>query len=317
MRIKDPSLRIKAAKIPVYSLNQFKSVHRQRYASTDFGYNNIQKEHVIEGFEIYSSDGIIKSMGPLKSEFYRISLTLTGTLDMQIGLDHYVHQPHTICFTYPNQIFSKRNISDDIFGYYILFKSDFLNDIIPAIKIADEFPFYHASGKPLFILSEAETKSAVELILKIDDELRQQKTGRVKAIKMYTYLLLLEAKRSYERQELTTVSEISKAGSLLSRFKNLVSIHYLKKRQVSDYSHMLAVSPNHLNRTVKDLTGRTASDHIKEMLLQEAKALLKYTDSSIAQIAYKMNFSDPGSFNRFFKSATKDTPANYRMMRDE
>lgn len=235
---------------------------------------------------------------------------------MQIGLDHYVHQPNTICFTYPNQIFSKRNISPDAFGYYILFKSDFLNDVIPSVKIADEFPFYHTAGKPVFILAEEEIKTTVELILKIDDELQHRKTGRVKAIKMYVYLLLLNAKRSYERQQLTIGLEVSGAESLLSRFKKLVSIHYLTKRQVCNYSDMLAVSPNHLNRTIKRLTGMTASDHIKEMLVQEAKALLKYTDSSVAQIAYQMNFSDPGSFNRFFKSATRQTPHNYRSKQD-
>src|SRR5207248_10168728 len=61
-------------------------------------------------------------------------------------------------------------------------------------------------------------------------------------------------------------------------------------------------TPNHLNRTVKEVSGRTASSHIAEMLLHEAKVLLKYTNLSVAEIAYRLQFSEPSSFNRDRKS---------------
>jgi AraC-like DNA-binding protein len=63
---------------------------------------------------------------------------------------------------------------------------------------------------------------------------------------------------------------------------------------------------------VKEVTGRTASDCIREMLVQEAKSLLRYTDSSVSEIAYRMDFSDPAAFNRWFRSAADDTPLNWR-----
>jgi AraC-like DNA-binding protein len=81
---------------------------------------------------------------------------------------------------------------------------------------------------------------------------------------------------------------------------------------VTDYADLLSVTANHLNRTVKEVTGKTASESISEMLVQEAKAILKYTDASIAEIAYKFNFSEPASFNRFFKKMTGDTPMAFR-----
>jgi hypothetical protein len=135
-------MKSKKPEIPSYKLDKFKPVHRHSGSTSLFGYNNIDKAKVIDGFEIYSSDGLISSMGPLKSEFYRVSITVTGTLNMQIGLESYQHVPCTICFTYPNQIFSKNNISADTFGYYILFKADFLDEVIPMLQIPREFPFY-------------------------------------------------------------------------------------------------------------------------------------------------------------------------------
>lgn len=297
--------------IPVYDLDKFRHVHREDTPSA-FGYNNLDKSKHIEGFELYSSEGLIGSVGPLKSAFYRISITVEGTLDMKIGLDVYQHQPRTISLTYPNQVFAKNNISADAFGYYMLFSPDFLNELVPSVKMASEFPFYDVSGTPLFRLAEDELSNVIKLIFNINEELQHQDTGRVKAIKMYLYLILLAAKRSYEKQQLHVNASRNDNSSIVSRFRKLVGMHYLAKRQVAEYAELLAISPNHLNRVIKTVTGHTASDTIKEMLLMEAMSLLKYTNQSVAEIAYKLDFSDPASFNRFFKAGTTETPLYYR-----
>ncbi len=303
----------KSKDIPHYSLKNFRQIHRQDDATSSFGYNKIDISKRVEGFEIYSSEGLVSSIGPLKSEFYRISITVTGTLDMQIGLDHYTHQPRTLSFTFPNQIFSKNNISEDASGYYILFDQDFLNDIILSVKIGNDFPFFSISGTPVFQISESELKNVLSFLKNINNELQQQKSGKEKAIKMYLYLILLEAKRSYERQSIGSSNKhFSENYKLANRFNKLVSQHYLDKRQVSNYAQMLGVSANYLNKTVKENTGQTASDAIREMLLQEAKSLLRYSDNSVAEIAYRLDFSDPASFNRFFKAMTSETPLMFR-----
>jgi AraC family transcriptional regulator, transcriptional activator of pobA len=299
--------------IPHYNLKNFRQVHRQDGMTSFFGYNKIDILKRVEGFEMYSSEGLVRSIGPLKSEFYRISITVAGTLDMQIGLDHYTHQPRTLSFTFPNQIFSKKNISEDASGYYLLFDHGFLSDIIPSVKIGTEFPFFDISGTPVFQISEGELKNVLSFLRNIDNELQQQKSGKDKAIKMYLYLLLLESKRSYERQRIGNANNhFSENYTLASRFKKLVSQHYLDKRRVSDYAQMLGISANHLNKTVKENSGHTASDAIREMLLQEAKSLLRYSDNSVAEIGYRLNFSDPASFNRFFKTLTNETPLVFR-----
>jgi len=299
--------------IPHYNLKNFRRIHRQDEVATSFGYNKLDVSYRVDGFELYSSEGLVSAVGPLKSEFYRMSITVTGTLDMQIGLDQYKHQPRTVSFTFPNQIFSKNNISEDASGYYILFDADFLNDIIPSVAIGEDFPFYNILGTPVFRLSEEELKNILSLLMNINSELQQKKSGREKAIKMYLYLLLLEAKRSYERQGIGNSDKHTfDSYKLTGRFTKLVAQHYLDKRQVSDYAQLLGVSANHLNKTVKENLGRTASECIREMLLQEAKSLLRYSDNSVSEIAYRLDFSDPASFNRFFKSMTNDTPLMFR-----
>jgi AraC-like DNA-binding protein len=298
--------------IPQYPLKGFRHLHRQEDDTSHFGYNNLHNITPIEGFELYSSKGLKPSLGPLKSAFYRISICIKGGVDMQIGLEHFRQQAGGLGFTYPNQVFSKSKISADSFGYYILFNEDFLNELIPSAKIPEEFPFFDYTGTPLFYLLPAEIQQVEQFVLKMNDELQRNQPGREKAIRMYLYLLLLEAKRSYERQQLHITATHNEGPYLVSRYQKLVSRHFLLKRKVTDYADLLAITPNHLNRVVKDVTGKTASDAIADMLVQEAKAVLKYTDASIAEIAYQLNFSEPASFNRFFKKMTGETPLVFR-----
>ncbi|TWF41415.1 AraC-like DNA-binding protein [Chitinophaga polysaccharea] len=298
--------------IPQYVLNDFRHLHRMEHDISDFGYSNLDAARRIPGFEIYSSEGLRPAVGPLKSDFYRISITLSGSVDVQLGLELFRHRPGTLSFTFPGQVFSKDNISADTFGYYILFNADFLEDIIPAASIPEEFPFFDYSGVPFIQLEVAPITAVADFVRKINEELQQHRSGCEKAIHMYLYLLLLEVKRSYVAQGLDTTATDTRNTYLVPRFKKLVSQHFLAKRKVADYATLLGVTPNHLNRTVKEVTGHTASEAIADMLVQEAKAALRYTDTSVAEISWRLNFSDPAGFNRFFREQTGQTPLAFR-----
>jgi AraC family transcriptional activator of pobA len=297
--------------IPVYDLTKFRHIHREQTDST-FGYDNLDDDYRIPGFELYSSKGLIGSVGPLKSDFYRMSITCRGTLDMQIGLEYYKHQPGTVSFTHPQQVFAKNNISKDAFGYYMLFSREFLSELVPPVKFAEEFPFYAFSGLPVFVLDNDELAKLVGLAQQINRELQQIQADKIKAVQMYLYLILLEAKRSYQRQQLHLSVPETEGNKLVPGFIRLVGHHYLSLRQVADYADLLSVTPNYLNRAVKTITGKTASDTINDMLLLEAKSQLRYTERTVSEIAYGLNFTDPASFNRFFKARSGETPLNYR-----
>jgi len=297
--------------IPSFKLENFRSQHRETAASPAFGYNQLDAALAIPGFEIYSSEGIKPALGPIKSAFYRISIAMRGGVDVQLGLEKFTQRPGTLCFTFPNQVFCKSNIQPGTFGYYILFNPGFLDTLIPLAQLPAMFPFLDFSGVPFIQLAPEEIGRVEEFVLRINDEVQRTEPGKEAAVKMYLYLLLLEVKRSYERQQLH-VQAPGDQHYLVSRFRKLVSQHFLTRRKVADYAKLLAVTPNHLNRTIKSVTDTTASAAITYMLAQEAKALLRHTDASVAEIAYRLNFSDPASFNRFFKRASGQTPLHFR-----
>jgi AraC-like DNA-binding protein len=78
---------------------------------------------------------------------------------------------------------------------------------------------------------------------------------------------------------------------------------------------MLHVSPNHLNKCVKATTGKSAHDLLNEMLLLEAKVLLKQTNLNVTEIAYKIGKNEISDFARFFKAQTGMKPGEYRLLK--
>ncbi|GEP89749.1 AraC-type DNA-binding protein [Chitinophaga terrae (ex Kim and Jung 2007)] len=299
-------------KIPEYTLGDFRHLHRDKNDTSTFGYNNLPAGHRIRGFELYSSEGLVAGVGPLKSNFYRMSITLSGGVDVILGVEEFRHRPGTISFTYPGQVFTKCNIQPGTFGYYALFEDTFMEELIAPDSFQDEFPFFNIEGQLFIQLDVAEITEVAGFVDRINEELQELRAGREKAVRLYFYLLLLTIKRSYLRQRLDCVQTDTRAAYLVPRFRKLVSRHYLQKRKVADYAAILGVTPNHLNRTVREVTGQTASATISSMLIHEAKALLRFTDHTIAEISHHMQFSDPASFNRFFREQTGQTPLAFR-----
>lgn len=298
--------------IPEFSLNNFQKIHREN-TSAVFGYNNLDKKDWIEGFELYSTEGSKPNLSPLKSDFYRISFCFAGSVKVDLGLENFTHQRGTASFTFPKQIFSKSAQSEDFFGYYLLFSNDFFLDFLPAFSPAHHFPFFAFSGNPFFQLVENELLEVEAILQKINTEIQHKDTERKKAIQLYLYLLLITCQRSYEKQNFHNHQSLQPyQNQLLIKFKKLVGEHYLSKRNTSEYADLLAVTPNHLNRIIKDLTGKTATDFINEMLVLEAKTLLKHTALTISEIAYQLSFSDHPHFNKFFKKHTQKSPTEFR-----
>jgi AraC family transcriptional activator of pobA len=83
-------------------------------------------------------------------------------------------------------------------------------------------------------------------------------------------------------------------------------------RTAKDYAERLAVHVNHLNKVLKEHTGKTTTHIISSRVLQEAKILLKQTDWNISEIAYCLGFEEVAHFSNFFRKQTALTPVAFR-----
>jgi len=89
---------------------------------------------------------------------------------------------------------------------------------------------------------------------------------------------------------------------MTQKFIALVKQHFITRRAVADYASELCITTNHLNRIVKKVTGYTASYHIQQQVIAEAKRMAIQSNSSMKEIAYRIGFDDLAHFSRFFKN---------------
>ncbi|MGM9749041.1 MAG: helix-turn-helix domain-containing protein [Candidatus Cryptobacteroides sp.] len=113
-------------------------------------------------------------------------------------------------------------------------------------------------------------------------------------------------------RQLTSKNSQSRAQVKYDEFLALVSKNFMTEKSVAFYAEKMCMTPKYLTTLVKNASGRTATEWIDAFLVLEAKNLLKYSDLTVKEIGYRLNFQSIPSFHKFFKNQTGLTPAEYR-----
>lgn len=120
------------------------------------------------------------------------------------------------------------------------------------------------------------------------------------------------------------IEEGSRNSQIVTSFKRQLELEFgqlIEKPQnngtlqVQYFAEKLNLHPNYLNSVIKSKTGRTVNDWISKRTLSVAKFLLVNTSYSAKEIAYKLGFSEPTHFSRFFKKHTHLSPSAFRKAR--
>lgn len=114
--------------------------------------------------------------------------------------------------------------------------------------------------------------------------------------------------------EIVNPSQVQK-----SERKFLLEFELLIEKNIKDstlsvekLSQELGMSRVQLFRKISALTNKNVTDYIADYKLLKAKALLKESDKTIAEIAYEIGFNNASYFTTFFKQKTSETPSQFR-----
>jgi AraC-like DNA-binding protein len=219
-----------------------------------------------------------------------------GEAVMKIGGELYTVHKGEILFVPAGQVFSfdPGHVNR---GYFCNFHSDILNGM------HSKFEFLRVWGNPLIRLDEQTS----QFVLHLFQRMLLDYTQSGELIQPYLITLLSEVKQVYK-----PLSDVNQP--LVNRFKELIFSKIKTLHQVSDYASLLNISPNHLNKTVKAITGKSPGKWIDEAIVLEAKVLLTQSDCSISEVANEVGLEDPSYFARLFKKYECMTPSDFRKM---
>lgn len=139
------------------------------------------------------------------------------------------------------------------------------------------------------------------------------------------YLIRILEERKHLREQLLTklqesnllMAEPEKVENMddlfLRKFLSQIEAVYTDPDfNVEKLSDTLALSRGHLHRKIKELTGTTPVDFLRNYRLKKAAALLKQGQYSVSEIAYRSGFSSPAYFSKCFKTLYGVTPTEYQ-----
>lgn len=245
---------------------------------------------------------------PHRHDYYHILYVKEGLGKHSIDFKLYEIKPNSIFFVSPGQVHSLE-IDKNVEGYVLSFNSAFylLNNSVQ--KLLD-YPFFHSiSNTPVIHLSENDVRIH-RTINELHEEYKSPKKGRGNILRALFEVFLIRASRIYNQPIINPAP--THLTIQLRKFEALVESHFKEYKMLNDYAEMMYVSPKHLNNMCKKGLNKTVTNLIHERILIEAKRLLLFTDSSIAEISFELGFSDKSYFMKFFKKKTDLTANLYR-----
>ena len=150
-----------------------------------------------------------------------------------------------------------------------------------------------------------------ETFAELQEEFDAGLPGAADILRATLHVLLVRVNRLYAQAH--PQRDVSRAAQLVRQFHLAVEQRFREEGSLAEYARALGVTPNYLNDTVREQTGRAAGETIRRRRLLDAKRLLSHADLSVSEIGYHLGFHDPSYFSRFFRRYAGTTPAEFRL----
>jgi AraC family transcriptional regulator, transcriptional activator of pobA len=256
-----------------------------------------------------------KPMPYSRKDFYKISL-IVGRNNVHYADKTVQIEKNAILFANPHIPYNWEPIDEEQSGFFCIFTEAFFSQF-PAFR---DYPVFKPGGRPILLLTDEQVRELSSVYLKMFDEIESDYLYKYDLLRNYVLELVHFALKLQPAR--TIYSSSNAAARISSLFMELMERQFpiespfqqIKFRSAIEFARQLAVHVNHLNRALRETTGKTTSELIAERLTQEAVALLKHTTWNVSEIAYTLGFEEPTHFNNFFKKRTQQTPTKFRIV---
>jgi len=229
----------------------------------------------------------------------------------------FEYSDHTIYFTNPGHLkaFEFYYLTD---GYLVTLSEQFLKKNVHK-DIFEQFPFLLAETIPPQNFDK-EGFEEIEMFYKqILKENITTSPNRFRIIGNLFVVILLKLKEQFW-SDYQPLQEGDRSSQIVRNFKQLLEQHYRDlaegKEQMQfkakDYANLLTIHPSYLSAVIKSKTGTSVTKWITNKTVNQAKAFLSHSNTSIKEIGYQLGFLETAHFSNFFKKNTGATPTEFR-----
>jgi AraC-like DNA-binding protein len=251
-----------------------------------------------------------------RRNYYKISL-INGKnrveyADKELQVDQYA-----VLFATPRIPYRYQPLDMNQSGHFCVFTTDFITRANSGLAV-DELPIFSPQSDFVFSITERQYAEVAAIFKKMHDEIGSDYAFKYDLLRTYV-IELIHAGQKLKPFPLSTPSANASSRicalfvELLERQFPIQQAHQVMQlKTASDFADQLALHVNHLNKVLKETTGKTTTEVIAARVLQEARMLLRQTSWTISEIAYCLGFEEVAHFSNFFKKHTSASPAAFR-----
>jgi AraC-like DNA-binding protein/mannose-6-phosphate isomerase-like protein (cupin superfamily) len=247
---------------------------------------------------------------PVRTTNHTFIFITHGQATMVIGSERYKIHKNECLFVPAGQVYSFAR-RDKNRGYLCNFHDDFIIGKLGTTELLKDFEFLKVWGNPCIKFDIQTSKFVLHLFKRL---LQAYSTSGLKSINLlqsYFIALLCEVNNVYKP---LSFSPQTNSVNINNRFRELLFANFRSKQLVTDYASLLNITPNHLNKVVKLISGKSPTKWIDEAIVLEAKVLLYQSNSTVRDIAAEVGIFDQSYFSRLFKKYEGVTPLQFRRM---
>lgn len=240
-----------------------------------------------------------------------LTLTLSGSARAMYDMRVITHRKNDLAFIMPGHIMHPIDYTDD-FTYTVFFISPKLFDDLRFHTFSHDYEKINYA--PVCTLTDEQASH----LLTILDQLSVIASATDKELPHRYQALLAQLAVGYEflnyyRRHQDKQWHENRHADIFNRFCDLVVKHYRESREIKYYAAQLNLTPKHLSRVIRSAANMSPAEWIARYIITQAKRLIdSRATPTLQEIAYKLGFSEPTSFYRYFKRVTGITAKQYR-----
>lgn len=282
----------------------------------DLGRRDIGHFNVFDMEAMWKSSATRPKMPYNRRTYYKISLVngrnRVEYADSVVDIDEFA-----LIFSTPKVPYRYYPQDSNQKGYFCVFTGDFVSKSKTAVQI-DKLPIFSPATDFVFQLDEKRFNEASSIFQKMQHELSSTYAYKYDLLRTYLFEVIHFGQKLQPLSP--SKSALNASGRIVSLFLELLERQFpiestsqsVQLRSANEFAGVLNIHVNHLNKVLKDATGKTTTDIIRSRLAEEAKVLLRQTRWNISEIAFCLGFEEVAHFSNFFKAQTTCSPSDFR-----
>jgi AraC-like DNA-binding protein len=269
------------------------------------------------GVEIFTQHNIFERIAvdkPFRPENPAFIFIKTGTIKLKQHFRDLELSANMFMVTDPQTVYEMISVSDDFQSRMVSYKREFISALSLKFNRLITYRYFRQQmniGVP-FHADEMEVVWKSVNFLKYILDSKTEMSYKKEIVEHLFSVFCYQMAGIISKEDSSAMNQMSRQEEIVFVFLNDVAKYHNAERSVEFYAGRQSITTRHLSSVIKTVTGRSASEIIALIVMNEAKVLLNSSNKPVSEISSMLGFSDQYSFSHFFKKHVGESPTQYR-----